>query len=114
MVTQITLLGTARRKLSAGVPHVVRLSGQWNGKVSELYYPSSDLGLSVTPQGKIFLASIFPLDSGSNSGSSLGTGHVFFLCGNSKFWPKNGRFVPDRETRIWLSIQQLRAKLGIL
>ena len=31
------VLGTVRRKLSAGVPNVVRVSGQWNGKVSELY-----------------------------------------------------------------------------
>ena len=28
----------------------------------------------------------------------------FFRVRNSKFWPKNGRSVPDRETRIWLSI----------
>ena len=61
--------------------------------------------ISHTPHTKIVLASIFPLDSGSNSGSSLGTGHVFFFrVRNSKFWPKNGRSVPDRETRIWLSI----------
>jgi len=31
------VLGTARRKLSAGVPNGVRVSGQWNGKVSERY-----------------------------------------------------------------------------
>ena len=31
------VLGTVRRKLGAGVANVVRVSGQWNGKVSELY-----------------------------------------------------------------------------
>ena len=31
------VLGTARRKLSASVPNGVRMSGQWNGKVSERY-----------------------------------------------------------------------------
>ena len=31
------VLGTARRKLSASVANGVRVSGQWNGKVSERY-----------------------------------------------------------------------------